>query len=88
MILVIRNADITDGGGNGELRATVVVKGGGTSGKAANSNFQLVGGLFVDKELDLSGGFTPSIDKCAVDNQPPGGTPKIDVSDYLEYDSA
>jgi hypothetical protein len=83
LILVVRNADVT-ANGNGALRATVVIKNGGVT--KMNGTFDLIGGLFADGELDLSGTGTIKLDDCAVKNPPPGGTPQVDVSNYMEYD--
>ena len=83
LILVVRNADVT-ANGNGVLRATVVVKNGGVT--KMNGNFTLIGGLHADDGLDLSGNGTIQLDQCAIDNPPPGGTPQVDVSNYMEYD--
>ena len=83
LILVVRNADVT-ANGNGDLRATLVVKNGGVT--KMNGNFTLIGGLHADDGLDLSGNGTITLDQCAIDNPPPGGTPQVDVSNYMEYD--
>jgi Tfp pilus assembly protein PilX len=83
LILVLRNADAT-ANGNGTLRATLVIKNGGVT--KMNGNFTLIGGLFADNGLDLSGNGTVMLDDCAIQNPPPGGTPQVDVSNYIEYD--
>jgi hypothetical protein len=83
LILVFRNADV-EGNGNRALRATVVIKNGGFT--KLNGTFDLIGGLFADNGLDLSGNGTVRLDQCAIDNPPPGGTPQVDVSNYVEYD--
>jgi hypothetical protein len=83
LIIVVRNADV-EGNGNRKLRATVVIKNGGFT--KLNGGFTLIGGLFADNGLDLSGNGTIKLDQCAIDNPPPGGTPQVDVSGYIEYD--
>jgi hypothetical protein len=83
LIIVVRNADV-EGNGNRTLRATLVIKNGGFT--KLNGGFSLIGGMFGDDGLDLSGDGTVGLDACAINNPPPGGTPQVDVSDYVEYD--
>ncbi len=83
LILVLRNAD-AEGNGNRVLRASVVIKNGGFT--KLNGGFRLIGGLFADGGLDLSGTGNVELDACAISNPPPAGTPKVDVSNYVEYD--
>ena len=80
---MFRNADV-EGNGNQKVRASVVIKNGGFT--KLNGNFELIGGLFADNGLDLSGNGTVKLDQCAIDNPPPAGTPKVDVTNYVEYD--
>lgn len=87
LIIVVRNGDVTAHGGGGiKMRASVIV----ANGKATvNSNFTLIGGLFVEKELSISGNFTTTLDTCAINNPPPGGTPNVVVTnEYREYDGS
>ena len=83
LIIVVRNADVT-ANGNGVLRASVIVKNGEV--KQMNGTFSLVGGLFADNGLDLSGTANVQLDTCAIQNPPPGGNPQVEVSNYVEYD--
>ena len=80
---MIRNADV-EGNGNAVLRATVIIKNGGFT--KLNGGFHLIGGLFADNGLDLSGNGKSGSTQCAIDNPPPGGTPQVDVTNYVEYD--
>ena len=83
LIIVVRKANVT-ANGNGVLRASVVIKDGGVT--KMNGTFDLFGGLFAEEAIDLSGTGKSRSTAAPSTTRRRLAPPKVDVTNYVEYD--